>query len=61
MDASEKLDRFSKGVIFEAALASVAAVPDGDGLESGTFISVLYWVRLSLIRSGLPEKSCAIH
>jgi hypothetical protein len=33
MDASEKLDRFSKGVIFEAALASDAAVPDGDGLE----------------------------
>jgi hypothetical protein len=59
MEAREKLDRFSKEVIFDDALASEAAVSGGDGLEIGTVISLKSCDRLSLIRSDLPKKSCA--
>jgi hypothetical protein len=60
MDAREKLDRFSKAVIFDAALASEAAITGVDGLESGTGIGLMSENRLSLIRSALPQKSCTI-
>ncbi len=59
MDAKEKLDRFSKEVIFDAALASEAAITGVDVLEIGTVISLKSCDRLSLIRSDLPKKSCA--
>lgn len=60
MDAKEKLDRFSKEVIFDAALASEAAVSGGDGLEIGAVIGLMSSYRLSLIRSDLPKMSCAL-
>ena len=58
MEAREKLERFSKEVIFDAALASKAVVSDEEELESGTVIVVLSGDRLSLIQSELPQKSC---
>ena len=61
MDAREKLDRFSKEVIFDAALASEATVSGVDEVESGTVIGLMSCDRLSLIRSKLPKKSCAIN
>ena len=61
MDAREKLDRFSKDVIFDAALASEATVSGVDEVESGTVIGLMSCDRLSLIRSKLPKKSCAIN
>jgi hypothetical protein len=60
MDAKEKLDRFSKEVIFDAALASEAAITGVDVLEIGAVISLMSSDRLSLIRSDLPKKSCTI-
>ena len=60
MDAKEKLDRFSKEVIFDAALASEAAITGVDVLEIGAVIGLMSSYRLSLIRSDLPKKSCAI-
>jgi hypothetical protein len=56
MDAREKLDRFSKGVIFDAVLAWEAAVSRVDGLESGTFIGLMSYDRLSMIQRELPKK-----
>ena len=61
MDAREKLDRFSKEVIFDAALASEAAISGVDEVESGAVIGLMSCDRLSLIRSKLPKKSCAIN
>ena len=60
MDAREKLDRLSKEVIFDAALASEAAITGVDVLEIGAVIGLMSSDRLSLIRSGLPKKSCPI-
>lgn len=60
MDAREKLDRLSKEVIFDAALASEAAITGVDVLEIGAVISLMSSDRLSLIRSDLPKKSCTI-
>lgn len=60
MDAKEKLDRFSKEVIFDAALASEAAITGVDVLEIGAVIGLMSSDRLSLIRSDLPKKSCTI-
>ena len=60
MYAKEKLDRFSKEVIFDAALASEAAITGVDVLEIGAVISLMSSDRLSLIRSDLPKKSCTI-
>ena len=60
MDAKEKLDRFSKEVIFDAALASEAAITGVDVLEIGAVISLMSSDRLSLIRSDLPKMSCAL-
>jgi hypothetical protein len=60
MDAKEKLDRFSKEVIFDASLASEAAITGVDVLEIGAVISLMSSDRLSLIRSDLPKKSCTI-
>jgi hypothetical protein len=60
MDAREKLDRFSKEVIFDATLASEAAITGVDVLEIGAVIGLMSSYRLSLIRSDLPKKSCAI-
>lgn len=59
MEAREKLERFSKEVIRDAAPASEAAATGGDRVGDGAFIGVLSEDRLSLIRSGFPEKSCA--
>ena len=61
MDAKEKLDRFSKEVIFDAALASEPAVSGVDEVESGTVIGLMSCDRLSLIRSKLPKMSRAIN
>jgi hypothetical protein len=60
MDAREKLDRLSKEVIFDAALVSAVAITGEDGLEIGTVIGLMSCCQLSLIRSGLPKKSCPI-
>ncbi len=60
MDAKEKLDRFSKEVIFDASLASEAAITGVDVLEIGAVISLISSDRLSLIRSDLPKMSCAL-
>ncbi len=60
MDAREKLDRFSEEVIFDATLASDAAITGVDVLEIGAVIGLMFSYRLSLIRSDLPKKSCTI-
>ncbi len=60
MDAREKLDRFSKEVIFDATLASEAAITGVDVLEIGAVIGLMSSYRLSLIRSDLPKMSCAL-
>jgi hypothetical protein len=41
MDAREKLDRFSKEVIFDATLASEAAITGVDVLEIGAVIGLM--------------------
>ncbi|MEY2783291.1 MAG: hypothetical protein RLZZ134_1350 [Pseudomonadota bacterium] len=52
MEAREKLERFSKEVIFDAAVASEACASGVEEAEMGAFIVVLSKDRLSPIRSG---------